>query len=61
MRVSVQKSISSLQIGFNGPLKDSKYKTSVHNDISYIKDLPIKFPYSRVKKKIKSEFVKVER
>ena len=26
--VSIEKSISSLQIGFNVPLKDSKYKTS---------------------------------
>ena len=28
MRVSVEIFISSLQIGFNVPLKDSKYKTS---------------------------------
>ena len=27
MRISVEKNISSLQIGFNVPLKDSKYKT----------------------------------
>ena len=28
MRISVEKSVSSLQIGFNVPLKDFKYKTS---------------------------------
>ena len=28
MRISVEKSNSSLQIRFNVPLKDSKYKTS---------------------------------
>ena len=28
LHVSNEKSISSLQIGFNGQLKDSKYKTS---------------------------------
>ena len=28
MRVSIEKHISSLQISFNVPLKDSKYKTS---------------------------------
>ena len=28
MRVSVENAISSLQIGFNVPLKDFKYKTS---------------------------------
>ena len=27
LRVSIEKSISSLQIGFNVQLKDSKYKT----------------------------------
>ena len=33
-----EKSISSLQISFNGPLKDSKYKTSeqrFQNDIFF--------------------------
>ena len=34
MRVSVKKSMSSLQIGFNVPSKDSKYKTLIRAALS---------------------------
>ena len=54
MRVSVEKSISSLQIGFIVPLKDSGYKTSeqrFHNVLFFRRStipLPRK-PYALVR------------